>query len=290
LRPARNLPRVPRETRVLRGHRGERGIKVLQGLRELKGSRGFQGPKARKEPRETRGPPGPKAPKGIKEFQGRRGLRERRETKARPDRKDNRARKEKQGDRVRRERQGLQARRDPKEIRAKPAHRAQRAKQALQAHKAPRGREKQVRPGRKVLLVQPEQPPQSAFTLSDRTPVTTTARSPAAQAKHWRLSPARVEAYLFRRKVRRRASRVVTARDQHWHSVCGNEGSERCAARLIGWRRRICFCKAPSFVARPTSALNRTLWNALLPCDRKIFERPDPPLNSDPSADAAERQ
>jgi hypothetical protein len=281
LRPARNLPRVLRETRVLRGHRGQRGIKVLQGLRELKGSRGFQGPKARKEPRETRGPPGPKAPKGIKEFQGRRGLRERRETKARPDRKDNRAR---------RERQGLQARRDPKEIRAKPAHRAQRAKQALQAHKAPRGREKQVRPGRKVLLVQPEQPPQSAFTLSDRTPVTTTARSPAAQAKHWRLSPARVEAYPFRRKVRRRASRVVTVRDQHWHSVCGNEGSERCAARLIGWRRRICFCKAPSFVARPTSALNRTPWNALLPCDRKIFERPDPPLNSDPSADAAERQ
>ena len=41
---------------------------------------------------------------------------------------------------------------------------------------------------------------------------------------------------------------------------------------------------------RPTSALNRTLWNALLPCDRQIFERPDPPLNSDPSADAAKRQ
>ena len=179
-----------------------------------------------------RGPPGPKAPKGIKEFQGRRGLRERRETKARPDRKDNRARKEKQGKRVRRGKQGLQAHRDPKEIRAKPAHRARRAKQALQAHKAPRGREKQVRPGRKVLLVQREQPPQSAFTLSDRTPVTTTARSPAAQAKHWRLSPARVEAYPFRRKVRRKASRVVTVRDQHWHSVCGNEGSERCAARI----------------------------------------------------------
>ena len=128
---------------------------------------------------------------------------------------------------------GPPGRRDPEEIRAKPAHRARRAKQALQAHKAPRGREKQVRPGRKALLVPREQPPQSVFTLSDRTPVTTTARSPAAQAKHWRLSPARVEAYPFRRKVRRRASRVVTVRDQHWHSVCGNEGSERCAARRL---------------------------------------------------------
>jgi Collagen triple helix repeat (20 copies) len=227
------------------GAKGDQGPPGPQGAKGEQGIPGPQGPQGAAGDAGPAGAQGPKGDQGIPGPQG--GLRERRETKARADRKDNRARKEKQGNRVRRGKQGLQARRDPKEIRAKPAHRARRAKQALQAHKAPRGREKQVRPGRKVLLVQREQPPQSAFTLSDRTPVTTTARSPAAQAKHWRLSPARVEAYPFRRKVRRKASRVVTVRDQHWHSVCGNEGSERCAARLIGWRRRICFYKASSF-------------------------------------------
>jgi hypothetical protein len=161
-----------------------------------------------------RGPPGPKGPKGIKGFQDPRGLRERRETKARLDRKDNRARKEKQGNRARRERQGLQAHKAP---------RGQKEKQALQAHKAPKGRERQARPGRRVLLAPRVQPPQSAFVLSDRTPAATTARSPVARARRSHLLPARVELLPYRRRARRKASRVVTDQDRRWPSVCGSK-------------------------------------------------------------------
>ena len=200
------------------GAKGEQGIPGPQGPQ---GAAGDAGPAGAQGPKGDQGIPGPQGPQGAQGDQGPPGP------------------------------QGQQGAKGKRATGAREAASGPRVgeggKQALQAQKAPRGREKQVRPGRKALLVPPEQPPQSGFTLSDRTPVTTTARSPAPQAKHWRLSPARVEAYPFRRKVRRRASRVVTVRGHHWHSVCGNEGSERRAARLIGWRRRICFSKALSF-------------------------------------------
>jgi hypothetical protein len=187
LLPAPNLRRGPKGEQGPPGPQGTKGEQGPPGPQGAKGEQGIPGPQG---PQGAAGAPGLRGPKGIKGFQDPRALRERRETKARPDRQDNRARKEKQGNR---------ARRDSK------------------------GREKQARPGRKVLLVPRVQPPQSAFVLSDRTPAATTARSPVARARRSHPLPARVELFPSRRRARRKASRVVTDQDRRWPSVCGSK-------------------------------------------------------------------